>query len=320
MSRVTESWPAPWPVRVGVSDPHGFPQPLLLLNFGSHPTCSCFSHCTRHQPGVSLAVVHQHQPVGCCRGDSPTTLPVPASATAPVIEVSLSQSTSTNINQSDAAESLDVNEGDSAPPDSAPPSYTNSQPDPSDINTDSAASNAGALGDIGNTSDPSRLKAIEDGATNDVTMCLVTPAVSPLPKSRNDDNLPTWLTQMIKYLRNIAEDTAWQDLVTEFVDFERHEPPNGVSFTVSFMYFFIEYLFRRTEPSYQVETQGGFGVDQKQKEGSFTFFQASRVWKYVHCVVEELAALMAQGQLSNFFPPFPQCPNWWNAAGVEKRR
>jgi hypothetical protein len=188
-------------------------------------------------------------------GDSPTTLPVLTSATAPVIEASLFQSTSTNINQSDAlvsegdspktlpvpasatAESLDVSEGDSAPPDSAPPSHTNSQPDPSVINADSAPSNAGALDDIGDTSDPSRLKAIEDGPTDDVTMRPATPAVSPSPKSRNDDNLPTWLTQMIKYLRDVAEDTAWQDLVTEFVDFERHEPPNGVSFTFFYVFF-----------------------------------------------------------------------------------
>ena len=39
MSRVTESWPAPWPVRVGVSDPHGFPQPLLLPRPRRHRQC-----------------------------------------------------------------------------------------------------------------------------------------------------------------------------------------------------------------------------------------------------------------------------------------
>ena len=186
---------------------------------------------------------------------APTSLHVLASATAPIIDqASLSQSTSTNINQSDAAELLDVSGGDSICT-SSPPSHTNSQPDPSDINVDSAPSNA--LVDTCDTSDPSRLKAIEDGATDDATMRPATPAVSPSPKSQNDDNLPTWLTQVIKYLRDVAEDTAWQDLVTEFVDFERHDPRNGVSFTVSFMSFFIKYLFQGTEPFYQVETQGG---------------------------------------------------------------
>jgi hypothetical protein len=162
---------------------------------------------------------------------NPTTLPVPALATSaePVMDQAVSQSTSAIINQS-----VVVSEGDSASTFS-PPSHTNSQPNPSNIHADSAFLNA-----LGDTSDPSRLKAIEDGATEDVTMHPPTPAASPSPspKSRNDDNLPTWLTQMIKYLRDVAEDTAWQDLVTEFVDFERHGPPNGVSFTASFISFY----------------------------------------------------------------------------------
>ena len=158
---------------------------------------------------------------------APTTIHVPALAatgTVPVIDqASLSQSTSADINQS-------------------PPSHTDSQPNPSDIHTDSAPSND--LVYTSNTSDPLRLKAIEDGTTDDVTMRPMTTAVSPLPKSRNDDNLPTWLSKMVEYLHDVAEDTAWQDLVTEFFDFERHSLPNGVSFTASFMSFSIEHLFR----------------------------------------------------------------------------
>lgn len=46
---------------------------------------------------------------------------------------------------------------------------------------------------------------------------------------RNDDGLPVWLSQMIGYLRGVSEDIAWQELVTEFVDFERRGPPHGVS-------------------------------------------------------------------------------------------
>lgn len=58
-----------------------------------------------------------------------------------------------------------------------------------------------------------------------------TPAVSLSLKSQNDDNLLPWLSQMIQYLCGIAEDTAWQDLVTEFIDFEKQGPPNSVSST-----------------------------------------------------------------------------------------
>jgi hypothetical protein len=47
---------------------------------------------------------------------------------------------------------------------------------------------------------------------------------------RNDKELPVWLSQMIAYLRGVSEDVAWQDLVTEFVDFERCGPPHGVRF------------------------------------------------------------------------------------------
>lgn len=47
---------------------------------------------------------------------------------------------------------------------------------------------------------------------------------------RNDDDLPTWLDPMVGYLRSVAEDTAWQDLVTEFFEFEKSKPPAGVSF------------------------------------------------------------------------------------------
>jgi len=58
---------------------------------------------------------------------------------------------------------------------------------------------------------------------------------TPAQKPQNDKNLPPWLTVMIKYLRGVAEDTLWQNLVTEFVKFEKGGPPNGVcSFILSF--------------------------------------------------------------------------------------
>jgi hypothetical protein len=46
----------------------------------------------------------------------------------------------------------------------------------------------------------------------------------------DDSNLPTYLTGMIGYLRTVAVDRAWQDLVTNFVAFEKiGRPANGVS-------------------------------------------------------------------------------------------
>jgi hypothetical protein len=35
------------------------------------------------------------------------------------------------------------------------------------------------------------------------------------------DSLPPWLAQMIGYLQGVSEDQAWQDLVMEFVQFEK---------------------------------------------------------------------------------------------------
>jgi hypothetical protein len=46
---------------------------------------------------------------------------------------------------------------------------------------------------------------------------------------QNNDNLPPWLTHIIKYLRGVSEEIAWQNLVTEFITFEKSGPPAGVS-------------------------------------------------------------------------------------------
>ena len=72
-------------------------------------------------------------------------------------------------------------------------------------------------------------KDLEGGTNNDVAMNNATSGVLPSPKPRKDDDLPLWLDKMISYLRGIAPDTAWQDLVTEFVEFEKRGPQNGVS-------------------------------------------------------------------------------------------
>ena len=41
-----------------------------------------------------------------------------------------------------------------------------------------------------------------------MSMHTVTPALSPSPKPRYDENLPTWISQMIQYLREVAENVA----------------------------------------------------------------------------------------------------------------
>jgi hypothetical protein len=61
---------------------------------------------------------------------------------------------------------------------------------------------------------------------NDVVMGDAPPVV---PKPQNDENLPPWLVPMIKYLCEVAVDILWQDLIMEFIEFEKAGPPNGVS-------------------------------------------------------------------------------------------
>lgn len=57
---------------------------------------------------------------------------------------------------------------------------------------------------------------------------------SAAQKPQNDENLPAWLVPMIKYLRGVATDIAWQNLVTEFVEFEKGCPPTGLSLLFPF--------------------------------------------------------------------------------------
>ena len=55
------------------------------------------------------------------------------------------------------------------------------------------------------------------------------PELNSTLSAQNDEDLPPWLTQKIKYLRSVSEENAWQNVVTEFVAFEKSEPPTGVS-------------------------------------------------------------------------------------------
>ena len=57
-----------------------------------------------------------------------------------------------------------------------------------------------------------------------------------LPSAQlNDKDLPTWLAPIIGYLRSASDEASWQDLVTEFIDFEKCGPPYGVSSRIFFL-------------------------------------------------------------------------------------
>jgi len=68
-----------------------------------------------------------------------------------------------------------------------------------------------------------------EAQVGDVDMQDATSSTSPSSGHGVDENIPSWLTPMIGYLRSLLEDVAWQTLVTEFIDFEKRGPPHGVS-------------------------------------------------------------------------------------------
>jgi len=142
-----------------------------------------------------------------------------------------------------AASNPDTVETITSPTRVDPTSNSNSEPAPSDISkgvlsapaaplsteTNSAISPSdvlpGSSGDLSTGANASRETEHIEVRSNDVTM----EDSSPPPKPHNDEDLPPWLAQMISYLRDVAEDTPWQDLVTGFVEFEKGRPPIGVS-------------------------------------------------------------------------------------------
>ena len=91
-------------------------------------------------------------------------------------------------------------------------------------------------------------------SNGNINMHPATTGVAPCPKHKNDDNLPPWLALMIQYLCGVSEDAAWQDLVTEFVNFKKHHPPNGVSLNISFVVSLTLTILLYTEPSYEFQT------------------------------------------------------------------
>jgi len=84
--------------------------------------------------------------------------------------------------------------------------------------------------DVAQPSISSPQSNLESISQNDIAMCDGTSEATPPNSPRNNEDLLAWLVPMIGYLHSISEDTAWQDLVMEFVKFEKSKPPAGVSF------------------------------------------------------------------------------------------
>ena len=58
--------------------------------------------------------------------------------------------------------------------------------------------------------------------------------ISPLTVSGNSHSLPSFLSPaMITYLRGVLTSSSWQDLLSEYLDFEREGPITGVCFSLS---------------------------------------------------------------------------------------
>ena len=70
------------------------------------------------------------------------------------------------------------------------------------------------------------------GADDDMVMW---DGPAAMKQPTNDENLPLWLLPMIKYLRRVAVDTTWQNLIMKFIEFEKGSLPAGVcSFLLCF--------------------------------------------------------------------------------------
>lgn len=104
------------------------------------------------------------------------------------------------------------------------------QPDPTPLHAD--ATNNASITKLRSALPGPDLPQENAGDDQDVHMTDGTFGASPSPKPRNDNDVPPWLTSKIVYFRGVAEDAAWQDLITHLVEFEKSGPPNGVSFIV----------------------------------------------------------------------------------------
>jgi hypothetical protein len=94
-----------------------------------------------------------------------------------------------------------------------------------------------------------RAESTEERAGDDVLMRDATSGASAFQKPRNDEDLPPWLAPMIEYLRGLVEDAAWQDLVSDFVEFEKRRPANGVSPYVPSFFMEANYFIDQNLPT-----------------------------------------------------------------------
>ena len=94
----------------------------------------------------------------------------------------------------------------------------------------------------------------DDGDVMDTTTSGIQVSPSQKAPSQNDRDLPPWLNLTIGYLRGLTGDTAWQNLVSDFVAFEKQQPPIGVCsllFSLSqadYIYIYIQNLATKRRP------------------------------------------------------------------------
>ena len=159
-----------------------------------------------------------HEPLAVTAGQ--TTLGGPANGTAP-----LADETAHPVNTSFANKCLSPENKTAACID---PKFTSPFPSPHlNIETETTPS------------------AVTETGDNEVGMEHTTPSVSRLQENQNDEELPLWLNPMMGYLHGLTEDMAWQNLVTNFLAFERLQPPSGVSpLFFSFSQVFLEPYYK----------------------------------------------------------------------------
>lgn len=177
--------------------------PAKSVDGAQHPSASPLT------PSSLSAAVFAKVPAN--NGESPAPIDGASSHPQPLSVQDTPTSTKANVNNLEILPDVlhvnptSTNVSSSINIDVAQPSISSPQPD----------SEASAQNDV----------AMRDGTSGD------TPSNIPgNGEAGNDEDLPGWLVPMMGYLRSVAEDTAWQDLVTEFVKFEKSKPPPGVSF------------------------------------------------------------------------------------------
>lgn len=79
------------------------------------------------------------------------------------------------------------------------------------------------------------------------------------PDSESNGAPPFLSPQIIQYLRNVSQESAWKSLVTEYVTFEKEGHPSGVCFLFT-IFTVLAYLFSEIDNG--VSTSRGLFLDQ----------------------------------------------------------